>query len=174
MNETDARMSFERHATSKIRKAEDLFHIFTKGFRGEALASIAAVSQVELITRRQEDETGTRIVINASKVESQEPIAIAPGTTVQMKNLFYNIPARRNFLKSDSVELKHIIEEFERVALVHPDIGFSLSHNGDEIYNLIAGQPRQRLVSIFGKSYNEKLVPVDSESGIIKITGFIV
>ncbi|MFI5204859.1 MAG: DNA mismatch repair endonuclease MutL [Flavobacteriales bacterium] len=174
MNETDARMCFERHATSKIRKAEDLFRIFTKGFRGEALASIAAVAQVELVTRRAEDETGTHIVINASKIEVQEPIAVGPGTTFQMKNLFYNIPARRNFLKTESVELRHIIEEFQRVALVHPAIEFSLTHNGEEIFHLMPGNLRQRLVHVFGKAQNEKLVPVDSESGIIKITGFIV
>lgn len=174
MNETDARMCFERHATSKIRKAEDLFRILTKGFRGEALASIAAVAQVELITRRPEDETGTRIVINGSKIEVQEPIAVAPGTTFQMKNLFFNIPARRNFLKTESVELRHIIEEFQRVALVHPAIEFSLTHNGDEIFRLMPGNLRQRLVNVFGKAFNEKLVPVEVESDIIKITGFII
>jgi DNA mismatch repair protein MutL len=174
MNETDARMSFERHATSKIRKAEDLFRIFTKGFRGEALASIAAVAQVDLVTRRAEDETATHIIINGSKIEIQEQVVASPGTTLQVKNLFFNIPARRNFLKNESVELRHIIEEFQRVALVHPDIEFSLTNNREEIFRLMPGNIRQRLVAVFGKSYNEKLVPVESESDIVKISGFIV
>lgn len=174
MNETDARMCFERHATSKIRQAEDLYRIFTKGFRGEALASIAAVAQVEVITRRAEDEVGTKIVIEASKVTQQEPVAVSAGTTFSMKNLFYNIPARRNFLKSDAVELKHIIEEFQRVALVHPGIEFSLSHNGDEIFQLPGGNLRQRIVQIYGKNFNEKLVPVEMESDLVKVIGFIV
>jgi DNA mismatch repair protein MutL len=173
MSETDARVSFERHATSKINKAEDLFSLTTKGFRGEALASVAAVAQVELRTRRPEDAVGTEIIIEGSEVKSQEPCACAAGTSISIKNLFFNIPARRNFLKSNPVESNHIIEEFQRVAMAHPEIGFSLHHNGEEIFHLEASNLRQRIIGIFGPNYNERLVPVDEETDIVKITGFI-
>jgi DNA mismatch repair protein MutL len=173
MSGTDARMSFERHATSKIRKAEDLFAIRTMGFRGEALASIAAIAQVELKTKRAEDETGTQINIEASEVISQEACSCSEGTSISVKNLFYNIPARRNFLKSDTVELRHIFEEFQRVALAHPEIGFTLHSNNNEVFNLPAGNFRQRLSAVFGGTFNERLVPVEEDTDIIKITGFI-
>src|SRR5690606_17138912 len=136
MSLTDARLCFERHATSKIKQAEDLFAIRTMGFRGEAMASIAAIAQVELKTRKHEDELGTCIQIEGSKVISQEPVATSPGTSIRIKNLFYNIPARRNFLKSNSVELKHIVDEFQRLALAHPGIFFSLHHDGNEMFHL--------------------------------------
>lgn len=173
MNETDARLCFERHATSKIKTAADLFNLYTKGFRGEALASIAAIAQVELKTKRADDDLGTSIVVEGSEVIKQEPVSTANGTTFSMKNLFYNVPARRNFLKTDQVELRHIIEEFQRVVLVHPDIEFSFTHNGDELFHLPASGLRQRLVSFFGKSLNEKLVPVDTETEMVKIHGFV-
>ena len=174
MNETDARLCFERHATSKIKKAEDLFNIHTKGFRGEALASIAAVAQVEVKTKRAEDSLGTALEVENSRIKSQEPTACADGTLFSMKNLFFNVPARRNFLKSDQVELRHIIEEFERVALVHPEIDFSLNHNGDEIFQLPVSGLKQRIVNFFGKSFNERLVPVEVETDIVKITGYVI
>src|SRR6478735_4093841 len=129
MNETDARLCFERHATSKIKTAADLFNLYTKGFRGEALASIAAIAQVELKTKRADDDLGTLILVEGSEIVKQEPVSSSNGTTISMKNLFYNVPARRNFLKTDQVELRHIIEEFQRVVLVHPDIEFSFTHN---------------------------------------------
>src|SRR4030042_2950718 len=151
MSETDARLSFERHATSKISSAKDLFAISTKGFRGEALASIAAVAMVELKTRREDLETGTLVVIGASKVEAQEPCSCPTGSTFSVKNLFYNVPARRKFLKSDSTELRHIIIEFQKVVIAHPDIRFSLHHNGSEVYNLTPGNCRQRIIGVFGK-----------------------
>lgn len=173
MSETDARVSFERHATSKITKAEDLFSLTTKGFRGEALASVAAVAQVELKTRREEDSTGTLILIEGSEVKVQEPCACPKGTSIAIKNLFFNIPARRNFLKSNPVETNHIIEEFQRVAMAHPDIGFSLHHNGDEIFHLEPANLRQRIAGIFGNNYNERLVPVEEDTDIVRITGFI-
>lgn len=173
MSPTDARMAFERHATSKISKAEDIFGIFTKGFRGEALASIAAVAQVELKTRREEDELGTLIKINGGKVASQEPCSCAVGTQIKVYNLFYNIPARRNFLKSDNVELRHIIDDFQRVALPHPSVSFHFEHNGSELFHLEATGSRQRIVAIMGKRYNEKLVPVEEHTEIIRISGFI-
>lgn len=173
MSETDARMSFERHATSKIKKADDLFAIKTMGFRGEALASIAAIAQVELKTRKYEQETGSQINIEASEVISQETCSTAAGTSFSIKNLFYNVPARRNFLKSDPVELRHIFEEFQRVALPNPGIAFSLHSNNNEVFNLTAGNLRQRIISIFGSSYNQRLVPVEEDTDIIKITGFI-
>ncbi|MFZ5551993.1 MAG: DNA mismatch repair endonuclease MutL [Bacteroidota bacterium] len=174
MSETDARMSFERHATSKIKTADDLFNIRTKGFRGEALASIAAVAQVELKTKRQEDSLGIQIIIEGSEVKSQEPVNTPNGTSFSVKNLFYNVPARRNFLKSNPVELKHIIDEFQRVALAHPDIHFELHHNGSEIYNVPPTALRQRIAGIMGKSYNERLVPVEENTDIVKIKGFII
>src|SRR5687768_12939370 len=155
MSETDARMSLERHATSKIRKAEDLFTIQTMGFRGEALASIAAVSQLEMRTRLAEHELGTGLVVEGSEVKRQEPIACEKGTSISVKNLFYNIPARRNFLKSNPVELKHIVDEFQRLALAHPDIVFSFLQTDELVYDLPAGKLSQRIVNIFGKSYQE-------------------
>ncbi len=173
MSETDARVSFERHATSKINRAEDLFALTTKGFRGEALASVAAVAQVELKTRREEDTVGTSILIEGSEVKSQEPCACPKGTSISIKNLFFNIPARRNFLKSNPVETGHIIEEFQRVAMAHPEIGFSLHHNGDEIFHLEATNLRQRIIGLFGNNYNERLVPVEEDTDIVKISGFI-
>jgi len=173
MSETDARLSFERHATSKITAAEDLFHITTKGFRGEALASIAAVAMVELKTRREEDEAGTLIEIDGSHIQLQEPCPLHTGTVFSVKNLFYNIPARRKFLKSDHTEFRHIITEFQRVALAHPEIRFSLSHNGEDIYRLQAGNHRQRIVGIFGKQYNQNLVDVNTTTTIVDINGFV-
>lgn len=173
MSVTDARMCFERHATSKIKKADDLFALQTKGFRGEALASIAAIAHVELKTRREGDELGTHILIEGSQVISQEPCSSAKGTSISVKNLFYNVPARRNFLKANGVEMKHVIEEFERVALIHPEVEFSL-HNGDnEVFNLKKGSFRQRIVAIFGDKYNQRLVPVEEETDILSVSGFV-
>lgn len=173
MSETDARMAFERHATSKIRKAEDIFSIITKGFRGEALASIAAVAQVEIKTRRPEDELGTQLKIAASRVEKQEFCNCPVGTQFEVRHLFYNIPARRNFLKSDAVELRHIIDEFERVALAHPECEFHFEHNQSEIFRLPASGLRQRIVGIFGKRYREKLVPVNEDTELVRLQGFV-
>jgi len=173
MSETDARMCFERHATSKIREANDLFSIRTLGFRGEALASIAAISQVELKTRKVDEEVGTSIIIEGSKVKSQEPVACQQGTTFIVKNLFYNIPARRYFLKSDTVEFRHILEEFQRVALVHPDIEFSLFNNDKPVFQLSKGNLRQRIVHIFGNQINEKLLPVEAKTELVSVIGYI-
>ena len=173
MSETDARMSFERHATSKIRDAKDLFAINTMGFRGEALASIAAVAQVELRTRRTLDELGVRIVIEDSTVKVQEACQTPAGTSIAVKNLFYNVPARRNFLKSDPVEMRHILDEFQHVAMAHPDLFFSLHHNDQEIFHLPPGNLRQRMVKIFGEQVNKKLVPVEEKTDILRITGFV-
>jgi len=173
MSVTDARLSFERHATSKIKAAEDLFQLNTKGFRGEALASIAAISHVELKTKRQEDELGTAIEIEGSTVKSQDVIVTPTGTSTAVKNLFFNIPARRNFLKSDTVELRHITDEFHRVALAHPTIGFSFYHNGSQMFNVPEENYRQRIVHIFGAKTNEKLVPVEEETEVLKISGFV-
>lgn len=173
MSETDARLSFERHATSKITNASDLFHITTKGFRGEALASIAAVAMVELKTKRAEDETGVLIEINGSHIERQEPCPMHTGSLFSVKNLFYNIPARRKFLKSDNTELRHIISEFQRVALAHPSVKFSLVHNDEEIYRLQAGNSRQRIAAIFGKQYNQSLVDVNTSTSIVDINGYV-
>lgn len=173
MSATDARMCFERHATSKINKAEDLFAIRTMGFRGEAMASIAAIAQVELKSRRYEDELGTIIEIEASEVIKQEPCATAAGTSICVKNLFYNIPARRNFLKSNPVETRHIIDEFQRVSLAHPNIHFTFHHDGQEVYHLPATQLKQRIVHLLGNNYNERLVPLDEETSIIQVKGFI-
>lgn len=173
MSVTDARLSFERHATSKIRAAEDLFQLNTKGFRGEALASIAAIAHVELKTKRGEDELGTAIEIEGSTVKSQEVSVTPQGTSVAVKNLFYNIPARRNFLKSDTVELRHITDEFHRVSLAHPNIGFAYYHNGSQLFNLRQENYRQRIVHIFGTKTNEKLVPVEEETEVLKISGFV-
>jgi len=173
MSETDARLSFERHATSKITTAQDLFAITTKGFRGEALASIAAVSMVELKTRRQSDEAGTLIKISGSKVETQEICSCQTGSSFSVKSLFYNIPARRKFLKSDNTELRHIINEFQKVVLGHPSIAFTLLHNDSEIYNLPATNLRQRIVAVFGKHINQDLILIDTDTSLIKISGFI-
>ena len=173
MSETDARMAFERHATSKIQSAEDIFEIKTKGFRGEALASIAAVAQVELKTRQEKEELGSILKIEGSKINSQEFGNTPKGTSIEVKNLFFNIPARRNFLKSNNVELRHIIDEFERVAIPHPSIHFSFFHNGNELFNLQPASLRQRIVNVFGKKFNEKLVPVEEETPILKLSGFI-
>ena len=174
MSTTDARLCFERHATSKIKTAEDLFSIDTKGFRGEALASIAAIAHVELKTKMENSEIGTRITIEGSDVTSQEPTVIQKGTTISVKNLFYNIPARRNFLKSNTVENRHIIDEFHRVALAHPQVGFRMLANNSDVFNLDAGSSRQRIVAVFGGKTNEKLVPVSEETDILKIEGFVV
>ncbi|MEM7102148.1 MAG: DNA mismatch repair endonuclease MutL [Bacteroidota bacterium] len=173
MSETDARLCFERHATSKIRKADDLFAIKTMGFRGEALASIAAIAQVEMRTRRKEDELGTRIVIEASDVKKQEPCQCAPGTTISVKNLFYNVPARRNFLKSNSREMRHIIDEFQRIALANKKIFFSLHHNDSEMFHLDPSKLRQRIVGVFGNKYNKKLVPIGEETDVLKLSGYV-
>jgi len=173
MSEGDALRSFERHATSKITGADDLFAIRTKGFRGEALASIAAVTEVSMKTRRKEDELGTQIRISGSQLESQEPVQTATGTSIQVKNLFFNIPARRKFLKSDHTELRHIIGEFNHIALTHLDIRCSLLHNGTEILQLPPANLRQRIVGIFGKSVNTYLIPLETETTIISIRGFI-
>jgi DNA mismatch repair protein MutL len=174
MSETDARMSFERHATSKLKSADDLFNISTKGFRGEALASIAAVAQVELKTKREQDTLGTKIEIWGSQIKGQDLIATETGTTFSIKNLFFNIPARRNFLKSNQVETQHILEEFYRVALAHPDIAFVLINNDSEMFRLEKGNLKQRVMGLFGNSYQEKLVPVNEETSIANIAGFIV
>lgn len=174
MSATDARLSFERHATSKIKSAEDLFQLHTKGFRGEALASIAAVAHVELKTKTEVVEVGSILKIEGSEVVEQEMIVTPKGTSVAVKNLFFNIPARRNFLKSNPVETRHIIDEFHRVALAHSNIGFSMFNNGAEVFQLPASNLRQRIVGIFGSKTNEKLVPVTEETPIVKIDGFVL
>jgi len=173
MSVTDSRLCFERHATSKIRNAEDLFALHTKGFRGEALASIAAIAHVELKTKQEQEELGTHIVIEGSKFVSQDVAVLPKGTSFSIKNLFFNIPARRNFLKSDTVEFRHIIDEFERVALAHHNISFILYHNGSEMFNLPAANQRQRIVNVFGGRTNEKLVPVKESTEIVGIQGFV-
>lgn len=174
MSVTDARLCFERHATSKIRKAEDLFNLHTKGFRGEALASIAAISQVSLKTKLASQEIGTYLKIEGSKLLIQENLATTKGTSIAVKNLFYNVPARRNFLKSNTIEIRHIINEFQRVALAHYNISFSLYHNDTEVYNLPNSNLRQRIVAILGKKTNEKLVPVNEKTEVVEVNGFIV
>lgn len=173
MSETDARMCFERHATSKIKSIDDLFHIRTMGFRGEALASIAAVAQVELKTKKAEDQTGTYIEIENSAVQKQEPIALPVGTSIAMKNLFFNVPARRNFLKSNAAEMRHIVDEFTRVALSFPAIFFSLTNNGQELFHLEAGSLKQRIVQLLGNNYTTKLVSVKEETDYMNIYGFV-
>lgn len=173
MTETDARMSFERHATSKIRSSDDLFRIRTMGFRGEALASIAAVAQVEMRTRRADDELGTLIRIEGSDIKTQESISCLPGTNLLIKNLFFNVPARRNFLKSNSVEMRHILDEFQRVALANPEVAFSLFHNDQEIYNLPAGKLSRRIVDMFGKSYREQLNHCEEKTPYVTVHGYI-
>jgi DNA mismatch repair protein MutL len=173
MSPTDARLSFERHATSKISKAEDLFAIRTLGFRGEALASIAAVAQVDLKTRLHDQVVGTHLVIEGSNVIRQEVCETNPGTNIQVKNLFFNIPARRKFLKSNTVEFRHILDEFQRIAIAHPEIHFEVFHNGTETYHLPPGTLRKRIVNLFGKGINDKLVPIEEETDLCRITGFI-
>jgi DNA mismatch repair protein MutL len=173
MSSTDARLSFERHATSKIRTADDLFQLHTKGFRGEALASIAAIAHVELKTKQDNEDVGTSIEIEGSNIVSQEVVVTPKGTSISVKNLFFNIPARRNFLKSNTVELRHIIDEFHRVALAHPNIAFSFFNNGSDVFNLPISNYRQRIVNIFGTKTNEKLVPVEEETEVLKISGFV-
>lgn len=173
MSETDARMCFERHATSKITTIDDLFHIKTMGFRGEALASIAAVAQVELKTKKADEETGTYIEVENSVVKKQEPVAAPNGTSIAMKNLFFNVPARRNFLKSNSAELRHIIDEFTRVALAFPQIFFSLTNNGQQLFHLEAGSLKQRIVQLLGNNYNSKLVTVKEDTDYMNIYGFV-
>ena len=173
MSETDARMAFERHATSKITSIEDLFRIKTMGFRGEALASIAAVAQVELKTRKAEDETGIYIEIENSTVKKQEPVAVPVGTSIAMKNLFFNVPARRNFLKSNAAELRHIVDEFIRVAMSFPGLFFSFTSNGQEVFHLEKGTLKQRVVQVLGNNYNAKLVPIQEESDYMHIYGFV-
>ncbi|BDU23449.1 DNA mismatch repair endonuclease MutL [Flavobacterium sp. GSB-24] len=173
MTVTDARLCFARHATSKIRQAEDLFSLGTKGFRGEALASIAAIAHMEMKTKQDQDELGTHIVIEGSKFVSQEVAVLPKGTSFAVKNLFFNIPARRNFLKSDTVEFRHVMDEFQRVALAHPNIHFSFYHNGSEMYNLPAAGYRQRIVGIMSGKTNEKLVPVNEDTEIINVQGFV-
>ena len=173
MSITDARMCFERHATSKIANIDDLFRIRTMGFRGEALASIAAVAQVELKTKRAEDEAGTYIEIDNSVVRRQEPVAANNGTSIAMKNLFFNVPARRNFLKSNAAEMRHIVDEFIRVAMAFPEILFSLTSNGQQVFHLERGTLKQRIVQILGSQYNSKLVAVQEKTDYLNIYGFV-
>ncbi len=173
MSETDARLCWERHATSKIRSADDLFAIQTKGFRGEALASVAAIAEVVLKTRTEKEEVGTMIRISGSKILSNEPTACPKGTNFSVKNLFFNVPARRKFLKTNSTELRHIINEIQHIALAHPGIEFNLYHNDSSIFHLSKTGRRQRIISILGKSLNQSLIPLESETSLVKITGFI-
>ena len=173
MSETDARMCFERHATSKIRQSDDLFRIRTLGFRGEALASIAAVAQVELRTRQETDELGTLIKIEASEIKTQEAIATITGTSLSVKNLFFNVPARRNFLKSNAVEMRHVLDEFQRIALAHPEVGLTLHHNDTEVFNLLPGKLVKRIVDIYGKSYREQLAFCQEDTSYISVRGYI-
>ncbi len=173
MTETDARLAFERHATSKIRSAKDLFNLRTMGFRGEALASIASIAQVELRTRRAEDELGTRIAIESSETKEHEQCQCTVGSNFSVRNLFFNVPARRAFLKSDPVELRHILDEFQHVALAYPQVFFSLHNNGSEMFHLPAGPLRQRVVGVFGKNYNNKIVPVQEDTDVVRINGFV-
>ena len=173
MSETDARMSFERHATSKIRNADDLFNIQTMGFRGEAMASMAAIAHVEVSTKQIEEELGSKIIIEGSKIKSQENCICANGTSVKIKNLFFNVPARRNFLKSDKVETRHIIDQFIRISLANPEISWSLFLDDNEYFHLENSNFRQRIVNIIGSRTNEKLVPVEEETHLVKIDGFI-
>jgi len=173
MSQTDARLAFERHATSKIRTANDLFDLHTNGFRGEALASIAAIAHVTLKTKLENSDLGSQIKINGGEIISQEMVATPQGSSFEVKNLFYNIPARRNFLKSNTIETRHIIDAFQRVVLTYPEVSFNFFHNDNEIYNLKRGNLRQRIISVFGSNTNEKLVPIEEETEILKIEGFI-
>lgn len=174
MTKSDARLCFERHATSKVSKAEDLFHLTTKGFRGEALASIAAIAHVSLKTKRKELDTGTLVDIEGSTIRKCEDTVCPNGTSFEVKNLFYNVPARRNFLKSDKVEFNHISDEFIRVALAHPDISFTLKHNGNELYNLPDSVLRKRVVETLGKKFNDRLVPIEETTDIVELNGFVL
>lgn len=174
MSATDARLAFERHSTSKIRKADDLFSLHTMGFRGEALASICAVSQVDLRTMRHGDNCGTRLLINGSKVESQQPEACVPGSNMMVRNLFFNVPARRKFLKKDSVEMANIIHEFERLALVNPSVELTLIHNDMTLHKLPPAPMRKRIVDLFGKSLDAQLIPVETDTDMVRLSGFIV
>jgi DNA mismatch repair protein MutL len=173
MSDTDARMAFERHATSKIKSADDIFAIRTMGFRGEALASIAAIAEVELRTKEHDQDLGTFIHISGSRIITQEPVRCDSGTNFQIKNLFFNVPARRKFLKSNPAELKHIINEIQRIALANPEVAISLHHNGSAIYELTGSNKRVRVVSLFGKNINQNLIPLDTETSVVKITGYI-
>ncbi|PPK85464.1 DNA mismatch repair protein MutL [Neolewinella xylanilytica] len=173
MSETDARMSLERHATSKLRTAADLFTLHTMGFRGEALASIVAIAQVEMKTRRATDDLGTRITVESSEVQIQEPTAAPPGTSIAVRNLFFNVPARRNFLKSDSVELRHIREEYIRIALAHPTVRFDLHVNDKLDLSLVSGNLRQRVIAVFGKKYRDMLVPIEEATDVLSIGGYV-
>lgn len=173
MSVTDLRLAFERHATSKIRTTDDIFHIQTKGFRGEALPSIAAVAQVDAITKTEDEELGNRLIIEGGKVRDQLPDATPTGTSISVKNLFFNVPARRNFLKSNQVELKHIQEEFLRVALAHENIGFRFFHNDSEVYVLKAGNLKQRIIQIFGRKMETQLVPISEDTELVKVSGFV-
>ncbi|MDE6720939.1 MAG: DNA mismatch repair endonuclease MutL [Bacteroidaceae bacterium] len=173
MSETDARLSFERHATSKIHEASDLFNLTTMGFRGEALASIAAVAQIELKTRRKEDELGTMLQLAGSRIEKQEPVMCPVGSNFSVQNLFFNVPARRKFLKSNQTELANVVADFQRIVLVHPDIAFSLYNNGVEMHHLPQTSVRQRIVDVFGKKINAELLPVDVETSLVRISGYV-
>ncbi|NEM98280.1 DNA mismatch repair endonuclease MutL [Pontibacter burrus] len=173
MSETDARMCFERHATSKIKSTEDLFRIRTMGFRGEAMASIAAVAQVELKTRPHNAEAGTKLIVEGSAIVAQEPVVTPAGTSIAVKNLFYNVPARRNFLKTNAVEMRHILDEFQRVALAYPEIAFSLYHNDVEVFNLHASKLSQRIIGIFGNNYKEQMALCDEETPFLSVRGYI-
>jgi DNA mismatch repair protein MutL len=173
MSETDARMSFERHATSKIRQADDLFAIRTMGFRGEALASIAAIAQMEMKTRRTTDELGTHIILEGSVLREQQLVSCKEGTVILVKNLFFNVPARRNFLKSNQAEMRHIFDEFYRISLINAETGFTLSHNDKEIYHLYPGNLKQRIVALFGNAYNQRLLPVEQKTDSVSVSGFI-
>lgn len=173
MSQTDARMCFERHATSKIATIDDLYAIRTMGFRGEAMASIAAIAQVELKSKRREDNLGTLLEIEGSLVKKHEQAQVNEGTSIAVKNLFYNVPARRNFLKANTVETRHIIDEFQRIALANPEIHFEMHHNGMQVFHLPSGNLRQRIVNVFGNQYNERLVPVEEQTQIVNIFGFI-
>ncbi len=173
MSERDARMCFERHATSKIEKADDLLAIRTLGFRGEALASIASIAQVELKTKRHEDEIGTCILVDGTEFKGQYPVSCPNGTSVSVKNLFFNVPARRNFLKSNTLELKYIIEEFFRVALVNPGLSFTFYNQDKLLFQLPTGNLRQRIINLYGSSYGQRLIPVEQETALVNISGFI-
>ena len=173
MSETDARLAFERHSTSKIRQAEDLFSLHTMGFRGEALASIAAISQVELRTRRRDAQLGTRLVINASQCESQEPDMCPVGSNFMIKNLFFNVPARRKFLKSNQVELSNIVKEFEKLALVNNEVEFTLTHNGNMMYKLSKGTFCQRIATLMGSSLDQQLLPIHVDTSLVKVQGYV-
>ncbi|WOC51779.1 DNA mismatch repair protein MutL [Bergeyella porcorum] len=173
MSETDARMAFERHATSKIRSTDDIFNITSKGFRGEALASIAAVAQVELKTKKQDAVTGTNVYIEGGVLQFQEPVQTVEGSSFSVKNLFYNVPARRKFLKNDNVEFRHIIDEFQRVALAHPNIEFDLFHNDEAVFRLRRGTPMQRIVEVFGRKLQPLLVPIKEDLDWIRLNGYV-